>query len=159
MCAHEILEKQRNLYQEISEHAETWRGRHHEAMFCRDIEDAIELGLAILQNIRRRSESWAREVEHGTVQFSWEESRAVAERYQWWLARSAALLQAVEALERENYQIEGADRFRKEYRDVSLMSLDVDLDRQSLASLAAGGGIPAKEAMDALRRGVRPESA
>ena len=159
MCAQNMMDRQRTMYQEISEQAETWKADHREAMHCRDIEEAIEIGLAILNNIRRRGEHWAREVEEGRVLFSWDGSQEVAELYRWWQSRSANLLQAIEACEREHYQVEGADRFRDALRDVSLMSLDVDRDRQSLASLATGSGIPAKEAMDALRRGVRPGGA
>jgi hypothetical protein len=159
MCAQNMMDRQRRLYNEISQEAETWKVRHDEAMLCRDIEDAIGIGLSILESIRRRGEHWAREIEDGGAQFSWDQSRELAEQYRWWLEPSTVLLEAIDACERENYQIQNARRFRDAYQDVSLMSLDVDRDRQSLASLATGSGIPAKEAMDALRRGVRPGSA
>ena len=54
-----FLNEQRGLYDAQSKHVEAWKTAHVEAMQCREIEDAIHLGLMILANIRRHNEQWA----------------------------------------------------------------------------------------------------
>jgi hypothetical protein len=150
-----IQDEQRDCYDRLSGRAEGWKAAHTEAMVCRDIEEGIRIGLAILTNIRRRCETAMAEIENGRAEFSWEGSRDFSELYRWWLERSNLLLAAVMACEAANYQVEGAGDFRREIQDVSLMSLKVDDDRQSIISLAEGRGVPAKKAMDDLRHRVR----
>jgi len=95
------------------------------------------------------------EIENGDAEFSWQLIREFNEAYRWWLDHSNVLMGAVAAYEAENYRVEGADEFRTQIQDVSLMSLDIDRDRRSVASLEEGRGVPAKKAMDDLRNHLR----
>ena len=113
--------------------------------------------LAILANIRRRSDRWADGVERGKIMFSWEEARDLDELHKWWLNRSALLLEAIDFCESNHYQVDSADQFRQANLDVSLMSLDTDRKRQSWESIQSGRGIPSQQAMDELRRCLRPK--
>jgi len=152
-----FLREQSELYTKHSEAVESWKAAHEEAMFCCDIEDTIALGLAILESIRRRMESWSRGVEEGLIPFSWEHAREIAGQYKWWLSRSTALLRALETCEKASYVVEGSDRFRKACREVSLMSLEMDSVKRSLKALEEGRGIPGKQAIDELRSRLRPQ--
>lgn len=79
------LKAQFDLYETLSAGAEAWKRDHQDAMFCREIEEAVSIGLAILANIRRRSDRWADDVERGKIPFSWEEARDLDELHKWWL--------------------------------------------------------------------------
>ncbi|MEN6451256.1 MAG: hypothetical protein ABFC96_12255 [Thermoguttaceae bacterium] len=150
-----ILNEQRICYDQLSERAEGWKSDHHKAMACRDVEQAVAIGLAILKNIRRWHETSAREVEQGATDFSWDSFEAVCGAYRWWLERSTVLLDVIAACEAGNFNVDGADDFRNEVRDISLMSLNVGQDRQAIASLEADKGIPSGKAMDEVRDRLR----
>lgn len=146
------LQRQLELYRE---QVESWKIDHETAMACRDIEDAIELGLAILNSIRRHADNWAREVEHDSTRFSWEASQEIAEQFRWWLENSSVLLNAIEVVEGQNYYPTGADGFRKAHREVSLMCLDVGEAQESIEALERGEGVPANQAINELRDRIR----
>ncbi len=150
------LKAQFDLYETLSAGAEAWKRDHQDAMFCREIEEAVSIGLAILANIRRRSDRWADDVERGKIPFSWEEARDLDELHKWWLQRSALLLEAIDFCESKHYKVDSADQFRQSNLDVSLMSLDTDRNRQSLESIQSGRTITSKQAMDELRSCLRP---
>ncbi len=149
------MQDQLELYQRLSEGVEAWKADHVTAIFCRDIEEAISIGLAILNNIRRRGSQWANDVERGETSFSWDEARQLDDLYRWWLERSTRLLAAIDSCESKRYKVDGADDFRRANLDLSLMSLDTNRNRQSLESLQTGHGMPSKQAMDELRNSLR----
>ena len=151
----DVLQRQFDLYEQYAVEAEGWQIAHREAMACWNVEDAIEFGLNLLRSLQRRHEQWAKEVEAGRRQYSLTDAREGAERFAWWLERSKPLLQAVEFFERESYRFDRANEFREAVLDVSLMSLDVDANQKSIASLQTNRGIPAKQAMDGLRDHLR----
>jgi len=146
----DFLEGQLKLYREQAEQAESWKTDHEEAMHCRSIEDAIQLGLAVLDNIRRRNRAWAREVENG-AKVSWESSEAIAQWYRWWKERSTVLLRAIDSCEAHGYAVKEAKKFRAELRDVCLMALDTSRTKESVDSINSGRGISNTAAMSALR--------
>jgi hypothetical protein len=150
-----ILDEQRVCYDRLSDRVESWKAAHVKAMACRDLEEGIRIGLVILTNIRCRHETAIAEVEQGGSPFSWDGLRDFDEAYRWWLDRSKLLLEAASACEAENYAVDGADDLRREVRDVSLMSLDAERDRQSVGSLEEGRGVPSRKAMDELRDRLR----
>ncbi len=149
-----VLQRQLEFYGELSADIESWQIAHREAMFCRDIEDAVAVGISLYRCLRRRSQFSAREVEAGDA-VSQETAKEHAERYRWWLARSKILLSVIDACEAAGYAVQGAERFRIIHRDVSLMCLSVDDAFESIASLEVGKGIPARQAMDELRDRLR----
>ena len=145
------LQQQLDLYQKQSAQADAWKGAHQEAMACRDIEDAITFGLGILYSIQRRNGQWASEVRSGAVQFSWEIAQHFADLYQSWLGFSRHLLQAIDACEQGNYEIDGTNTFRSRVREVALMNFDLDRIRRSISALQQGKGAPFRQVVHELR--------
>jgi hypothetical protein len=148
-----LLEEQFGLYEKC---LESWRKAHQEAMSCRDIEDLVAHILTTLQQLRRRTETWAGQVGVGGPEFSCEDSKQQADLYHRWLAVASALVGVIEAYEQAGYEIEGAAELRTAHRDVSLMSLDPERAHTSIAALERGEGIPAQEVMDGIRHHLRP---
>lgn len=145
-----FLESQLGLYKE---QCECWKVAHEEAMRCRCIEDAISFGLTILKSIQRHNEVWASQIERGLVEFNWDDAKKFANWYSWWLERSKLLLAAVEESEKHGFSVEGANIFREQIIDISLLPLDIDNTKKSIESLEEGKGIPLRRAIDELRCG------
>jgi hypothetical protein len=139
------------LYKTQAEESESWAAAHDEAMACCDLEDAIGLGLTVLENLRRRS------ARCGEAQGPlWNTASELARVYSSWLDVSRHLLDgAVRRLEGRGFKVERADELRQACRDVALLPLDTDRIRRSLDSLASGKGIPMKQALDGLRNRLR----
>jgi len=142
------------LYKTQAEEVESWRLAHDEAMACSDIEDAIGLGLSILDNLRRRGGSGA---ERGNL--SWEEASDQARAYRVWLDTTRHLLEGARRLEQAGFVVQRADELRRACGEVSLLPLDTDRIRRSLESLEGGEGVPTSEAIDGLRNRLRPGGA
>jgi hypothetical protein len=119
---------------------------------CRDLEDAIALGLTTFASLRRHSQSWAADAVAGRLGFSWETSRRFSEQYRRWKERTGALLKAVERYKAHRHTLTGERELRDAFKDVALMSLDAERMRAAYESLQAGEGISHSEAMDELRR-------
>jgi hypothetical protein len=138
-----------------AEAVEQWKIDHVEAMHCRNIEEIVRTGLSALADMRRLNEEWAKDIETGTSEFSWEEAQEFAECYRRWLGFREPLLRMIDACEAKDFSVEGADDFRVACREVALMCLDVERVRESIAALDAGRGIPFDQAMYALRNPLR----
>ncbi len=106
-----FLDEQRDCYDRLSERAESWKAAHLKAMDSLDLQDAMHIGLTILANIRRHHEHLLEAVEQQRTPFSWKNTASFNEAYQWWLAKSRSLLNAVCACEREGYPPDNADEF------------------------------------------------
>jgi hypothetical protein len=150
------LQGQFRLYEE---QVESWKREHEEAMCCRDLEDAIAFLVMCVERLDRRSEEWAREIEAGTVEFSWDHSEETAGWYRRWLDVAAAFLKAIGVYETQSYEVVGAAGLRKKYQEVFLMCLDPGKAREAIESLERGHGIPADRAMNELRDRLRSERA
>ena len=146
-----FLNEQRGLYDAQSKHVEAWKTAHVEAMQCREIEDAIQLGLMILANIRRHNERWAKDIESSRIVFAWDDAESFAKLFRWWRERSELLLRAIKVCEENRFAVEGSPDFRKACLDVDLMSLDTDRVRASVESLKQGQGTTFTQAMHGLR--------
>jgi hypothetical protein len=149
------LSQQLELYGQQSEQLETWKAAHTEAMLCRDVEDAACLGLAVLANLRRRTENWKQIVEDRPTSFSWQQWDELAAGYREWCRATALLIEGIEVCEKHGYRIEGHDTLRQAFHETSLMPLDTDRVRRSIESLETGRGTPAEQAMDGLRDRLR----
>lgn len=125
------------------------------SLACRDLEEVIEAGLALLAVFRASNERWADAVRAGRTGFSWDEARQLANRFQWWLDRSRPVLDWLDQCEKAGSRVRRAAEFRDAWREVSLMSLDVDRARQAIDSLDRGEGIPFDQAMHGLRNRLR----
>lgn len=151
----QFYQAQLRLYKTQAEGGESWKIAHQEAMACCDIEDAIGLGLSILENLRRRS---SKSCECGKL--SWPETSDQARVYSLWLDATRRLLDgAVRDLEQMGFVVERADALRQACREVSLLPLDTDRVRRSLESLENGEGVPMEQAIDELRNRLRRRGA
>ena len=134
---------------------EAWKAAHDEAMQCAEIEDAIQLGLMILANIRRHNEQWAREIDAAQTAFAWRDAERFAELYRWWRDRSEPLVDGIAACEAAGFSVTGSADFRDACRDVDLMSLGTDRVQASIESLNQGRRISFQQAMNGLRNSLR----
>ena len=155
MAEFHFLDEQRGLYDTQSHQVEAWRAAHDEAMRCREIEDALQLGLMVLANIRRHNEQWAGDVKSSLIAFSWNDAERFAGLYRWWRQKSESLLKGLKACEAAGFAVSGAVPFLLACRDVDLMSLDTDRVRASIESLDLGQGIKLQQAMDGLRNSLQ----
>ena len=155
MPEYQFLNEQRGLYDAQSNQVEAWKAAHFEAMRCREIEDAVHLGLMIIANIRRHNEQWARDIEGSEIAFTWNDADGFAKLFRWWREKSELLLRAIEVCEANGFAVEGSADFRKACRDVDLMSLDTNRIRASVESLSHGSGISFTQAMNGLRNSLR----
>ena len=151
MSEHQFLDEQRELYNAQAQQVDTWQQAHDEAMQCREIEDAIQLGLMILANIRRHNDRWAKDLESSPGAFSWEDAESFARLFRWWREKSESLLGGIKSREASGFAVDGAAHFRQACREVDLMSLDVDQVRASIESLQSGSGMSLTQAMNGLR--------
>ena len=78
MPEYQFLNEQRGLYDIQSRHVDAWKAAYVEAMQCREIEDAVNLGLMILANIRRHNERWAKDIESSRIPFTWDDAESFA---------------------------------------------------------------------------------
>lgn len=147
-----FLQKQLDLWER---QADSWKLSHDEAMTCRDVEDVVAFLGTFLRRLRRWSGQWERDVEAGSVEFSWEQSEMFCSWYRRWLELATDVLDTVRQLEAKNYHVEQADRLRTMHHDVSLMALGTDRVRASIASLENGEGIPAGQMMNEIRHNLR----
>jgi hypothetical protein len=150
-----FLNEQRGLYDAQSTQVEAWKAAHVEAMRCREIEDAIHLGLMILDNIRRHNERWAKDIEESQIAFTWDEAASFASLFRWWRERSELLLGTLKILEANGFAVNGSADFRKACLDVDLMSLDTDRVRASIESFQQGPRTSLTQAMNGLRNSLR----
>ncbi len=155
MSEHQFLDEQRELYDTQSNQVESWQQAHDEAMQCREMEDAIQLGLMVLANIRRHNERWAKDIEGSRTVFSWDDAEGFARLFRWWRERSESLLKGIKRSEANGFAVEGSADFRQACREVDLMSLDTDRVRSSIESLQNGSGTNVKQAMNGLRNHLR----
>ena len=155
MPEYQFLNEQRGLYDAQSRHVDAWKVAHVEAMQCREIEDAIHLGLMILANIRRHNERWAKDIESSRLAFAWNDAESFAKLFRWWRDRSELLLGAIEVCEVNGFAVHGSVDFRQACLDVDLMSLDTDRVRASVESLNQGAGTSFAQAMNGLRNSLR----
>ncbi len=70
-------------------------------------------------------------------------------------AGSRPVLDWIDQCEKAGSRVRRAAEFRDAWREVSLMSLDVDRARQAIDSLDRGEGIPFDQAMHGLRNRLR----
>ncbi len=114
---------------------------------CDRANEQVSFGLHILQRIRLRAERWGQGVEAGEVEFRWSESEGLAQMFRKWKEDSEQVLELLRACESMGLAVERSDEFRREFKDVCLMALDVPRVKQSIESLEAGRGIPLSQAI------------
>jgi len=131
-----LLREQLKLYE-----AERWRVDHDAAMHCLDVENAISFGVYLFERISRADEFWQLQVFNGAALQSEEIDKGTAELYQLWAGNSDRYLTELDRLEKQGFEVVGADEFRrccKEVRgiitdDVKFFSGDKFVELKDLA--------------------------
>jgi hypothetical protein len=145
----DLIRSEVQLYQAQSE---AWKPAHRSAMRCGALERRLALGVFTFQQISQVDEDWRREVFAGRLPFSEQVETAITEAYRVWGTACAAFLQAIDDLEAEGYEVEGADEFRRCCREVRGI-LTSDKDFFSAPELTA----LRDEAVEAHRNGTTEE--
>ena len=120
-------------------------------MACRDLEEAIAVGLGLFQLIHEANKRWADDVQAGKAAFSWQSAGQFVAAYRWWLDGAQPVLRAIAQCENRGSDVEQGQRFRDVYREVSLLPLDVQRAQASDAAADKGLGVPFDQAMDELQ--------
>jgi hypothetical protein len=151
-----VLDQQIEFYSNQAERAEDlWQADHEAAMQCCDVEDLIELGLAMLNSIRRRNQSWDNSIRESKEAFSWDDSERFATAFQLWTLATRRILRLAQYFESKGFEVRGAAMLGDAFRHVSLLSFDVKRLRASFESLEQGRGIPREKALNELRDHLR----
>lgn len=151
----ESLDQQLGLYRDQSGIVEDWQDRHEEVQLCWKVEDAIRLGLTVLDGLERRNAHWISEV-RDTPSFDWSEAEQIALRFRGWREVSKVVLKAIELCESMKYTIEGADELRAKFDAVSGMSLDTERVKEAVESTRT---LTHSEALNVLRARIQRRSA
>ena len=120
-------------------------------MACRDLEEAIAVGLGLFELIHDANKRWADAVRDGKAVFSWQSAEQFAAAYRWWLDGAQPVLGAIGQCEKRGLDVEQGRKFRDVYREVSLLPLDVQRAQASDAAAEKGLGAPFDQAMDELQ--------
>ena len=151
----ESLDQQMDLYRDQSGAFEGWQSRHDEVQLCWKVEDAIRLGLTVLEGLERRNARWIGDV-RDTPDFNWSEAEQIASRFRWWRDVSDVILKVIEFCESMHYSVDGAAELRAKFDQVSEMSLDTERVREALQ---ASQTLTHSEALDALRARIQKRGA
>jgi hypothetical protein len=87
------VERRRSpVYRQLEAYSESWKQDHHEAMTCRDWEDAIAVGLAVYRLVWERQDTWRDQVFRDVIPYSEEDNRDHQARLADWLATTKEVL-------------------------------------------------------------------
>lgn len=132
--------------------AAAWRLDHQRAMACRDLEDWLDFGLALLDTIRRIDRRHRERVSAGRVAFRRADAEDVSRLYEIWYAPCDHLLGMIDVFEGEGYRVENAGRFRDACRASHIPGLEPETLQAAAEQFEQGGGRPVREVMDEIRR-------
>jgi hypothetical protein len=109
------VERRRSpVYRQLEAYSESWKRDHHEAMACRDWEDAIAVGLAVYRMVWERQDTWRDQVFRGVIPYSEEDNRDHQARLADWLATTKEVLaETLPPLEARFGRVEGATELRR----------------------------------------------
>ena len=146
----------RSYVREASQAAAAWQASHREAMACRDVEDLIAVGLALLETAEK---SAARPLPPDTPP-----DRAAAIRRDYWElgrdfdAHFDRIATLVGEVEQRGFRVEGADRLR-DARGFLKAALSVTPEGLAEAEedIRQGRVAPAAEVRDGIRRRLQQE--
>lgn len=142
-----------NLQQHLEEYAKaSWQIDHQRAMECRELEALIDLGLALLETIRRIDRRLRQNIRSGSVPFRKTDVEAVAALYEQWYAPCTPILRELERLESEGYMVDNAEAFRDACRSSPAPGLEPEALAAAERQFQQGKGRPLGEVMDAIRR-------
>lgn len=139
-----LLQEQLGTYRKYA--AEPWRADHELAMLSCDMEDAVALGLTLLERLRNRL-AIAHGSDNGPPTVIPSPDREVWQQlFDFWREESARILANCARLVAAGYRVKDIDRLQGCYDEVCLLGGDLDRLAASLAALARNDVHPLSEA-------------
>jgi len=129
---------------------ESWKIDHDQAMACRDFEDWLDVGLHLLEVVRRADERYRDDVKTGKVPFRREDAQQLVQVYSYWLEPCDHLLSALKAFEDDGYQIENAEVFRRACRLTCIPGIEPESLARAADQFQRGKGRRLSEVRDVL---------
>ena len=145
-----LLQEQLGTYRKYA--SEPWRADHELAMLSYDMEDAVALGLTLLERMQNRLA-----VAHGSG-VGPPALIGSPDREQWqrlfghWRDESARILAICERLKLAGYLVKDYERLQAHFDEVRLLGMDVDRLAASLAAISRDDVLPLSEAAREFRR-------
>ncbi len=145
-----LLQEQLGTYRKYA--SEPWRADHELAMLSYDMEDAVALGLTLLQRMQSRL-AIAHPSGDGPPALI-----GSPDRDEWlrlfdnWRDESARILAICERLGAAGYPVKDLDRLRAHFDEVRLLGSDLDRLAASLAAISRNDVQPLSEAAREFRR-------
>ena len=96
---------------------EHWNGDRQAAMVCKQVEETVELGTRIFDEIVAFDESWRRKVLRGELQFSPVIHSLILALFRRWYVPASDVLAAIESLRNHGLSVNGAEDFRQRCRE------------------------------------------
>ena len=152
---YELLDEQLGLYERQYGELEEWQMGSPQADSCLRVEDAIRLGLAVLDGIEQRNRQWIEGVRSKQAEFRWHIGESIARRFAWWLSLSEHLLRVIEQYEAQGLRVQSAAEFRERFNTVAGMRLDTKRVRELQEARGTEPTRSHQEAMHVLRTRLR----
>jgi hypothetical protein len=100
-----------------SEHGESWKASHDEAMTCRDLEDLLGWGLDIWGRLNRHHKEWHDLIAAGKVEYSQEREQNFKQKIQELVRTCERLISAIEKFQAvTELRVDYLDAFREVVR-------------------------------------------
>lgn len=129
-----------------------WALNHRRAMECRDLEDWLDFGLALLDAIRRIDRRHQERLRTKVIALHKEAVEEVSRLYEIWYSSCDSLLRSISQFEQDGFQVENAERFREACRGTYIPGLEPEKLEAAARQFEAGRGRPLSEVMDGIRR-------
>lgn len=131
----------------------SWEFDHQRAMQCRDLEDWLDFGLALLEAIRRIDRRFQERAREGTVAIRPEAAEEIHRLYESWYSPCEPLLRKIGQVEAEGFDVENAEAFRAACRSAHLPGFEPEHLQAAAEQFAQGRGRPLREVVDGILRG------
>jgi hypothetical protein len=116
---------------------------HHWAMVCREVEDLIRFGLALVEGTEKTDARWRDGIRRNDPGFSLETGVELKTAFDRFESSRAKLLGLVKVIEGEGYEIDGATLLRNAVpMPFDDRVLEVPFSEGELGALAAPAGTP-----------------
>lgn len=131
---------------QVDAYADSWKADHRQAIECWELQERIEVGLALYHYIHSVDERWSDAVRAGAAAVDDAESRSILELCRRWLGPAEKVLASTKILESQGYSVNGSRPFRDAWHRVRTATmLDAAEMRAAYDELDAGKGRPLGE--------------
>lgn len=140
-----LMSRQLKAYRDWADdlNEESWKKDHRDAMKVRDLEHGVRLALNLYRDLKESTEEGFYDIEFG---------RDVCRMYLVWYRVSEIFLTVFVRF--PGYEVEGEQALRDAIKEFAEIKETIIQRKTQYESLCAGNGVPASEAIDAIRSGV-----